>query len=79
MTDFLQTYFFLIFVGAVALLASVTAWLTSWDKGPLKARYSYNPEAIQKALMADETLTDEERAWMKEVEALELPRRHLVC
>ncbi len=35
-------------------------------------------QPIPAEILSDDTLSDEERDWMKEMENLELPRRHLV-
>ena len=35
-------------------------------------------QPIPAEILSDYTLSDEERDWMKEMENLELPRRHLV-
>jgi len=75
----IESYFFIIFLAAICLLAIGVGWLTNWDRRHTPARYRYNPAAIQAEILSDTTLSDQERAWMKEVEALELPRRHLVC
>ena len=75
----IESHFFLLFLAGVGLIALGVGWLTNWDRRQTPARYRYNPAAIQAEILADDTLTDQERAWMKEVEALELPRRHLVC
>jgi hypothetical protein len=73
----------LIFTVIVLLLAATIGWLTDWDqrsdKDPANGTYRYDPERTQKSILENITLTDQEREWMQEVAALELPRRHLFC
>ena len=68
-----------VFMAAVAVLSLIVGSLVDWDYQPGKERGTLDPDGIQAALLADETLSEEERQWMIEVASLELPRRHLIC
>ncbi len=75
----MESYFIFAFMGVVLLIAVAISIAIKWDKRPTPARYRYDANAIQAEILADETLSDEERAYLEEVAVLELPRRHLVC
>ena len=74
---------FFVFLSLVICLAAVIGWLTGGDTSsegnPANKGYRYDPARIQQEILEDRTLNDQEREWMQEVAALELPRRHLVC
>ena len=63
---------FLIFVAVSALVISKAGSGTS-DTQLL------DPKKIQQRLMADKTLSADDRAYISELAVLELPRRHLIC
>ncbi len=75
----MESYFIFAFMGVVLLIAIAIGIAIKGDKRPTPARYRYDARAIQAEILADETLSDEEQAYLEEVAVLELPRRHLVC
>ena len=75
----MEGYFVFTFMGTVLLIAIAIGVAIKWDKRPTPARYRYDARAIQAEILADGTLSDEERAYLEEVAVLDLPRRHLVC
>lgn len=69
-------YFFIGFVGIVSLLVG---WLLRKHE-PSKIRQNpLNPERIQRDMLNDASLSEDELVWAKELASLELPRRHLIC
>jgi hypothetical protein len=66
----------LITVGVFSIALGI---YVKWDNLPESKLATLDPERLARELIEDESLTEEERAYMKEVAALELTRRHLIC
>lgn len=63
---------FLIFI-ALSVFVIAKAGPGSSDK------QRFDPKRIEENILADQIISDQERAYLTELAVLELPRRHLIC
>lgn len=63
----------------VGLFSLALGRYLKWDNLPESKMATLDPDRLADELINDESLTEQERAYMKEVATLELTRRHLVC
>ncbi|NQV58010.1 MAG: hypothetical protein HQ503_19270 [Rhodospirillales bacterium] len=71
---------FYIFIGFVAVAAVIIGRWVKWDMpGADDEGSRLDPSQITRRMLDDPDLSDEERQYLIEMAALELPRRHLIC
>ncbi len=63
----------------VAIFSIALGIYVRWDNLPESRLATLDPDRLAYDLINDESLTGEERDYMKEVAALDLTRRHLIC
>ena len=74
-----EEYFIYFFLGFVLIVSLLVGWLLR-EQAPSEIRRNpLDPERIQKEMLDDTSLSEEELVWAKELASLELPRRHLIC
>jgi hypothetical protein len=73
----LNIYWLLLTV--VAVLSVALGIYIRWDNLPESRLATLDSDRLALDLINDESLTEQEREFMKEVAALELTRRHLIC
>jgi hypothetical protein len=73
----LNIYWLLLSV--VSVLSVALGIYIRWDNLPESKLATLDPDRLVHDLINDESLTEQEREFMKEVAALELTWRHLIC
>tara|TARA_B100000315_G_scaffold145541_1_gene134468 strand:+ start:7552 stop:7785 length:234 start_codon:yes stop_codon:yes gene_type:complete len=71
--------FFWLLIDLVTVFSLILGIYLRWDKLPESKMATLDPDRLARDLIDDTELTEEERGFMKEVAALELTRRHLIC
>ena len=71
--------FFWILLGVVGVGSLFLGIYVRWDNLPESKMATLDPERLAEDLIKDESLTEEERGYMKEVAVLALTHRHLIC
>jgi|TARA_Y100000294_G_C8545059_1_gene332742 hypothetical protein len=74
----MDVYAFYIFIGIVIAVALTVGWWLGWDRDD-GSKFRLDPDRITREMIDDPTLSANERTYMRELAALELPRRHLIC
>ena len=70
---------FWLLIGVVSILAVLLGVYLQWDNLPESKLATLDPDQLARDLINDPALSEEERGYMKEVAALDLTRRHLIC
>ena len=70
---------FWLLLGVIGALSILLGIYVRWDNLPESKLATLDPDRLARDLVEDESLTEEERGYMKEVAALELTHRHLIC
>jgi hypothetical protein len=70
---------FWLLIGVVSVLAVLLGVYLHWDNLPESKLATLDPDQLARDLINDPELSEEERGYMKEVAALDLTRRHLIC
>jgi len=70
---------FWLLIAVVAMFSVVIGIFLRWDNLPESKLATLDPDQLARDLINDPELSEEERGYMKEVAALELTRRHLIC
>ncbi|MBT3990207.1 MAG: hypothetical protein HON14_05970 [Rhodospirillaceae bacterium] len=68
-----------VLLGAVGVFSLLLGIYVKWDNLPESKLATLDPERLAFDLINDDSLTEQERDFMKEVAALELTHRHLIC
>lgn len=71
--------FFWILLGVVGIGSIFLGIYVRWDTLPESKLATLDPDRLARDLIEDDSLSEEERGYMKEVAALDLTRRHLIC
>lgn len=74
-----EEHFIYFFIGLVGLFSLLVGWLLRGQESSRIRQNPLDPERIQKEMLNDASLTEQELDWAKELAGLELPRRHLIC
>ena len=66
-------------IGFIAVMSVIVGRFVRWDTLPESGTPLLIPEEVMLSMENDEGLSEDERAWMRELNTLEMPRRHIVC
>ena len=75
----MEQHFVYFFIGFVLIVSLLVGWLLREQVSSEVRRNPLDPERIQREMLNDTNLSEEELMWAKELARLELPRRHLIC
>ena len=74
-----EEHFIYFFLGFVVIASLLVGWLLREYEPSMVRQNPLDPERIQREMLNDASLSEDELVWAKELARLELPRRHLIC